>query len=88
MCGGATVSWYSRTQKCVTLSTSEVRDVVDNGNDLRSTFRRFEGVWCFMVPQAGMLCVPVIRVACSLRTTQSSNRIQNTSMFDTILFGN
>ena len=27
MCGGACVSWFSRTQKCVTLSTSEAEYV-------------------------------------------------------------
>ena len=27
MCGGAAVSWFSRTQKCVTLSTSEAEYV-------------------------------------------------------------
>ena len=27
MCGGAAVCWFSGTQKCVTLSTSEVEDV-------------------------------------------------------------
>ena len=27
MCGGACVCWFSRTQKCVTLSTSEAEYV-------------------------------------------------------------
>ena len=27
MCGGASVCWFSRTQKCVTLSTSEAEYV-------------------------------------------------------------
>ncbi|CAB1111466.1 unnamed protein product [Ectocarpus sp. CCAP 1310/34] len=42
MCGEGCISWFSRTQKCVTLSTTE------RG-----------GVWRFMLPEAGMPCIPV-----------------------------
>ncbi|CAB1110628.1 unnamed protein product [Ectocarpus sp. CCAP 1310/34] len=56
-CGGGAVSWLSRTQKCVTLSTTEAEyvalgDVVKEVLFLRQ-------IWRFMLPQVGMLCIPV-----------------------------
>ena len=57
MCGGASVCWFSRTQKCVTLSTSEAEYVAlgDTVKDL--LFLR--QVWCFMSPSKVMPCFPV-----------------------------
>ena len=57
MCGGASVSWFSRTQKCVTLSTTEAKyvalaDVIKEVLFLRQ-------VWRFMLPEVGMPCIPV-----------------------------
>ena len=57
MCGGARVSWFSRTQKCVTLSTTEAEyvalaDVIKEMLFLRQ-------VWRFMLPDVGMPCTPV-----------------------------
>ena len=57
MCGGACVSWFSRTQKCVTLSTTEAEyvalaDVVKEVLFLRQ-------VWRFMLPDVGVTCIPV-----------------------------
>ena len=57
MCGGACVCWFSRTQKCVTLSTSEAEyvalgDVVKELLFLRQT-------WRFMLLGKGMPCFPI-----------------------------
>ena len=70
MCGGACVSWFSRTQIFITLSTTEeeylaVADVVEEELFLRT-------VWRFMLlDDVGVACIPVfediIRVRCSLR---------------------
>ena len=58
MCGGGCVSWFSRTQKCVTLSTTEAEyvalaDVIKEVLFLRQ-------VWRFMLPDVGMPCIPVL----------------------------
>ena len=57
MCGGACVCWFSRTQKCVTLSTSEAECValVDAVKEL--LFLR--QIWRFMLPGKGMSCFPI-----------------------------
>ena len=57
MCAGACVCWFSRTQKCVTLSTSEAEyvalgDAVKESLFLRQACR-------FMIPGKGMPCFPV-----------------------------
>ena len=53
MCAGACVSWFSRTQKCVTLSTSEaeyvalgdaVKELLFLRQILRLTYSRSTGV--------------------------------------------
>ena len=56
MCGGACVCWFSRTQKCVTLSTSEA-EYVALGDAVKELFLR--QVWRFMLPGKGMPCFPV-----------------------------
>ena len=57
VCRGACLCWFSRTQKCVTLSTSKAEYVAlgDAGKEL--LFLR--QVWRFMIPGKGMLCFPV-----------------------------
>ena len=56
MCAGACVCWFSRTQKCVTLSTSEA-EYVALGDAVKELFLR--QVWRFMIPGKGMPCFPV-----------------------------
>ena len=48
--------WFSRTQKCVTLSTSETEYVALGDAVKESLFLR--QVWCFMLPGKGMPCFP------------------------------
>ena len=57
MCAGACVCWFSRTQKCVTLSTSEAEYVVLGDAVKELLFLR--QVWRFMIPGKGMPCFPV-----------------------------
>ena len=56
MCGGASVCWFSRTQKCVTLSTSEA-EYVALGDTVKELLflRQF---WRFMLPSKVMPCFP------------------------------
>ena len=72
MCGGASVCWFSRTQKCVTLSTSEaeyvaLRDAVKELLFLRQ-------VWRFMLASRSCrVCrfLKAIKVLYNLRKTRS-----------------
>ena len=57
MCAGACVCWFSRTQKCVTLSTSEAEYVALGDAVKELLFLR--QVWRFMTPGKGMSCFPV-----------------------------
>ena len=57
MCAGACVCWFSRTQKCVTLSTSEAEYVALDDAVKELLFLR--QVWRFMIPGKGMPCFPV-----------------------------
>ena len=57
MCGGACVCWFSRTQKCVTLSTSEAEYVALGDAVKEVLFLR--QVWRFMLPGKGMPCFPI-----------------------------
>ena len=56
MCGGACVCWFSRTQKCVTLSTSEAEYVALGDAVKELLFLR--QVWRFTLPGKGMPCFP------------------------------
>ena len=82
MCAGACVCWFSRTQKCVTVSTSEA-EYVALGDAVKELL--FLGqVWRFIIPGKGMPCFPVIedtRVLCNSRRTRCRTQIRNTSMF-------
>ena len=57
MCGGASVSWFSRTQKCMTLSTTEAEYVALA--DIIKEVLFLRQVWRFMLPQVRMPCIPV-----------------------------
>ena len=57
MCAGACVCWFSKTQKCVTLSTSEAEYVALDDAVKELLFLR--EVWRFMIPGKGMPCFPV-----------------------------
>ena len=57
MCVGACVCFFSRTQKCVTLSTSEAKCVALGNAVKKLLFLR--QVWRFMIPGKGMPCSPV-----------------------------
>ena len=57
MCGGAAVCWFSRTQRCVTLSTSEAEYVAATDAVKELLFLR--QVWRFMLPEMKMPCVPL-----------------------------
>ena len=57
MCGGASVCWFSRTQKCVTPSTSEAECVALGDAVKELLFLR--QVWRFMLPSKVMPCFPI-----------------------------
>ena len=57
MCAGGCVCWFSRTQKYVTLSTSEAEYVALGDAVKELLFLR--QVWRFMIPGKGMPCFPV-----------------------------
>ena len=56
MCGGACLCWFSRMQKCVTLSTSEAEYVALGDAVKELLFLRH--VWRFMLPGKVMPCFP------------------------------
>ena len=56
MCGGVCVCWFSRKQKCVTLSTSEAEYVALGDTVKELLFLR--QVWRFMPPVKGIACFP------------------------------
>ena len=57
MCGGTSVFGISRTQECVTLSTSEAEYVALG--DAVKEFLVLRQVWRFMLPSKVMPCFPV-----------------------------
>ena len=67
ICGGARVCKFSRTQKCVTLSTSKA-EYVALGDAAKELFLR--RVWRFMLPGKGMPCFPIF---------EDNQRVQNIS---------
>ena len=56
MFAGVCACWFSRTQKCITLSTSEA-EYVALCDAVKELFLR--QVWRFMIPGKGMPCFPV-----------------------------
>ena len=57
MRGSGCVSWFSRTQKCVTLSTTETEYVAMTYILKGVLFLR--QVWRLILPEVGMTCIPV-----------------------------
>ena len=57
MCAGASVCWFSRTQKCVTLSTTEAEYVALADTIKEAMFLRY--VWCFIFPGLSAPCITV-----------------------------
>ena len=57
MCEGACVSWFSRTQKCVTLSATEAEYVVLA--DVMKEVLFLRQFWRFMLTAFGVPCTPV-----------------------------
>lgn len=55
MCGGGYISWFLRTQKCVTLSTTEA-EYVAMADVLKETLF-LRQVWRFVLPEVGMPCI-------------------------------
>ena len=55
VCAGASACWFSKTQKCVTLSTSEAEYVAMTGTLKEVLFLRH--VWEFMLPEVERLCI-------------------------------
>ncbi|CAB1103333.1 unnamed protein product [Ectocarpus sp. CCAP 1310/34] len=66
MCGGGCVTWFSRTQKCVTLSTTEAEYVAIA--DVLKEVLFLRQVWRFMLPDAAAECALVL--ICSSNGTQ------------------
>ena len=56
-CAGACVCWFSRTQKCVTLSTIEAEYVALADTIKEVIFLRY--VWSFILPGLGSACITV-----------------------------
>ena len=57
MCAGAFVCWFSRTQKCVTLSTTEAEYVALTDTIKEAMFMRY--VWSYIFPGFGETCITV-----------------------------
>ena len=57
MCAGACVCWFSRTLKCVTLSTTEAEYVAPADTIKQVIFLRY--VWRFISPGLGSACITV-----------------------------
>ena len=55
MCEGGPVSWHSKTQKCLTLSTTQAEYVAMSNMGKDIFFLR--QVWCFMLPKTRMPCI-------------------------------
>ena len=84
MRAGACVGWFSRTQKCVTLSTSEAESVALGDAVKELLFLR--QVWRFMIPGKGMPCFPVFEdnqgaLQLSKNAVSNSNSKHIDSMF-------
>ena len=79
MCEGASVCSFSRTQKRVTLSTSEAEYVALEDAVKQLLFLR--QVWRFMLPSKVMPCFPVLKttkVLYNLRKNRSRTQIRST----------
>ena len=89
MCAGACVCWFSRTQKCVTLSTTEAEYVALADTIKEAMFVRY--VWSFIFRALGTRAIRFSRITRGQSTwhkTQCVRRTRNTSTSDTIFCGN
>ena len=89
MCAGACVCWFSRTQKCVTLSTTEAEYVALADTIKEAMFMRC--VWSFIFRALGRREIRFSRITRGQGTSHKSQcvrRTRNTSTCDTIFCGN
>ena len=90
VCGGASVCRFSRTQKCVTLSTSEAEYVAVGDTVTELLF--LSQVWRFMLlPSKAVPCfrfLKTIKVLYNLRRTRSQTQIRSTLTYVSIFFEN
>ena len=77
MCGGASVRWFSRTQKCVTLLTSEAEYVALGDAVKELLFLR--QVWRFMLPSKVMPCFPIFEDNQGAAVQLAQNPITNSN---------
>ena len=70
------MSWFSRTQKCVTLSTSEAEYVAMADSIKEALFMRH--VWRFLLPSAGLQCIKVFEDNEGARSL-ASNPVSNSN---------
>ena len=89
MCGGACVAWFSRTQKCVTLSTTQAEYVALA--DVMKEVLFLRQVWRFTLADVGMPCIyrslRIMRVLCNSRRTPLPIATRSTSTGDTVSSG-
>ncbi|CAM9331451.1 unnamed protein product [Laminaria digitata] len=88
MCAGACVCWFSRAQKCVTLSTTEAEYVALADPINKEIFMRY--VWSFIFPGSDATCVSFFedneRGQGTWPETQCVRRTGSTSTYDTTSF--
>ena len=81
MCAGECVCWFSTTQKCVTLSTTEAEYVALGDTIKEAMFIWY--VWSFIFPGFGATCMTVFEDnegARHLAQNPASRRTRSTSM--------
>ncbi|CAB1104743.1 unnamed protein product [Ectocarpus sp. CCAP 1310/34] len=76
VCGG--VTWFSRTQKCVKLSSTEAEYVAIAGV-LKEVLRQ---VWRFMLPDASIPCIPVLRIQGAIQIAHNPITNSNSKHID------
>ncbi|CAB1110924.1 unnamed protein product [Ectocarpus sp. CCAP 1310/34] len=85
---GGGVTWFSRTKKCVTLSTTEAEYVAIA--DVMKEVLFLRQVWRFMLPDASMPCIPVFednQGAIQIAHTRSRTPTRSSSMYSITLSG-
>ena len=88
MCTRGRVCWFSRTQKCVTLSTTEAEYVALADTINEAMFMRY--VWSFIFPGLGRRTLRFSRIMRGQGTwhkIQCVRRTRSTSTFDTLFCG-
>ena len=73
MCAGACVCWFSRTKKCVTLSTTEAEYEALADTIKEAMFMRY--VWSFIFPGFGEVCVTVFDLELYLSFISNDNAV-------------